>query len=141
VPETERRMTNIIKITAIALLPLLLAGRGAQAVEATVITLSCDGTTTLGDAKPEPFNKIGVVVNFAEHTVSFLGYVVPITSVDAANVSFEGQVKTSSFGTTLSMTVSGSVDRVTGAMTATTLTTPTMMTNLDLHCKPTNRLF
>jgi hypothetical protein len=34
---------------------------------------------------------MGVVVNFDERTVSFLGYVARINEVDAANVSFGGK--------------------------------------------------
>ena len=79
-------------------------------------------------------------MNFAEQNVSFAGYVVPITRVDAADVTFEGEVKGLAFGLSLSTSVSGIVDRVTGSMTATTLTTATML-NWDLLCKPANRLF
>jgi len=34
--------------------------------------------------------KLGVIVNLAEHTVSFGGYVAPIDNVDSANVAFTG---------------------------------------------------
>ena len=135
-------MSNIITFTAMTL-AVVLAGQHAQAAEATVITLSCNGNVTDGksaDAKPDPVNNLGVVVNFAEQNISFAGYVVPITRVDAADVTFEGQVKALALGLSLSTSVSGMVDRVTGSMTATTLTTATML-NWDLLCKPTNRLF
>jgi len=136
------KLTNMITFTAMVLAGVL-AWQQAQAAEATVITLSCNGNVTDGksvDAKPDPVNKLGVVVNFAEQNVSFAGYVVPISRVDAANVTFEGEVKGVAFGLSLSTTVSGMVDRVTGAMTATTQTQSTML-NWDLLCKPANRLF
>jgi hypothetical protein len=34
---------------------------------------------------------MGVVVNFDERTVSFLGYVAPTMRVDAATVGFDGE--------------------------------------------------
>jgi hypothetical protein len=136
-------MTTTFKFAAFALLPALLAWNCAQAAESTTIMLACDGKVTnlkTPDAKPDPVNKLGVVVNFAEHNVSFAGYVVPITSADAANVSFEGEVQSRSLGITLSVSVSGTVDRVTGAFDATTLTTVTAM-QWELYCKPATRLF
>jgi hypothetical protein len=58
-----------------------------------VITLSCEGTLTRTygadkPADPKPLQKTGVVVNFDEQTVFFLGYVVPIESVDEASINF-----------------------------------------------------
>ena len=130
------------KIAALAL-SALLAWNYAQAAGTTAITLACDGKVTdlkATDAKPDPVNKLGVVVNFAEHNVSFAGYVVPITSVDAANVSFEGEVKSQSLRMTISTSVMGTVDRVTGVFDATTLTTMASF-RWELNCKPATRLF
>jgi hypothetical protein len=68
-------MTSIIKISALALLSLVL-GDHAQATEPSVIMLSCDGKLTnikVRNVKPQPINKMGLVVDFAERTISFLG--------------------------------------------------------------------
>jgi hypothetical protein len=85
-------MRHLVKTAALALLPLFLGGH-AQAAEneAKVITLSCDATLTRTygankPAEPEPLQKIGAVVNLDEQTVFFLGYVVPIESVDEASI-------------------------------------------------------
>jgi len=62
----------LITFTAMVL-AVVLAWQQAQAAEATVITLSCDGKVTDGksvDAKPDPVSKLGVVVNFAEQNIS-----------------------------------------------------------------------
>jgi hypothetical protein len=137
--------TDIIKITTMALLGTLLVGRYAQAAESPVITLSCDGTITdtrASDAKPESINKMGLVVNLAEHTVSFAGYVVRIDNVDAANISFDGE-STSQLGESgpkMSFYVMGAVDRVTGAAQATTMSKFSTF-SYDLLCKPAARLF
>src|SRR5262249_17443080 len=88
-------MRHLTKTAALALL-LLVLGDHAQAAanEAKVITLSCDGTLTriYGFDKPadhaEPLQKTGAVVNLDEQTVFFLGYVVPIESIDEVNINF-----------------------------------------------------
>jgi hypothetical protein len=88
-------MRQLIKTAALTLLPLVLAGYEQAAENAPkVITLSCDGTLTrtYGASKPadlpEPLQKIGAVVNLNEQTVFFLGYVVPIESVDEVSINF-----------------------------------------------------
>jgi hypothetical protein len=127
----------------------LIAGI-AQAAETTIITLSCDGTITDArgsEAKPEPISKMGMVVNLATQTVAgFGGLVAHIDKADAAGVSFSGQ-GTMNFpganGTPVSaggITVIGDIDRVTGAVSATTMTTATTFT-YELLCKPATRLF
>jgi hypothetical protein len=79
---------HLIKIAGLPLLPLVVVGHGQAAEnEGKVIRLSCDGTLTrtYGANKPadaEPLQKTGAVVNLDEQTVFFLGYVVPIESVD-----------------------------------------------------------
>jgi hypothetical protein len=97
------------------------------------------------DAKPEPVEKIGLVVNLGERTVSgFAGIVARIAKVDAAHISFGSTVKRSllSFRSepAASVTVMGDIDRVTGAVSATIMTTATA-SSYDLICKPTSRLF
>ena len=140
-------MANIIKITAMALLLLLLARSNAQAAETTVITLSCDGTITdarARDAKPEPVNKMGLILNLVEQTVSgFAGIVANIDKVDGADILFSGEgnlLAPAGRGSKGSITVIGDIDRVTGAVSARTLTTATTY-SYDLLCKPANRLF
>ena len=61
--------------------------------------------------EPEPISELGVVVNLAEGTVSFTGYVAPIVA-DAAVISFESEDP--------SVLAAGDIDRVTGEMTAVT---------------------
>jgi hypothetical protein len=118
-------MTHLIKIATLALLPLALGGH-AQAAEneGKVITLSCDGTLTrtYGANKPEapePLQKTGAVVNLDEQTVFFLGYVIPIDSVDEASINF-GARQTVDYGFIIGIT--GHIDRASGRMGVTTVT-------------------
>ena len=84
-------MRPLIKFAALPLLPLVLLSHARAAEnEGNVIALSCEGTLTRTyganqPADPEPFQKTSVVVNLDEQTVFFLGYVVPIESVDEAH--------------------------------------------------------
>src|SRR5262249_43997234 len=106
------------RITASILLAVA-AANFAQAAEPTVITLSCDGTQTgqIDKKTPEPI-RIGVVVDLDKRTVSWLGFVADVGDVDAANITFGG--KQSFRG--LDIDISGNIDRVTGHMIATTIT-------------------
>jgi hypothetical protein len=124
-------MVSIIKITVMALLAFAVADRHAQAAEPTVVTLSCDGkltNTKISNAKPEPISKMGLVVNFAERTVLFSGHLVGIDKADVAHISFSGE----------NNAVHGEIDRVTGAMWATTESDVTTFA-YNLLCKPTIR--
>ena len=118
-------MRHLIKTAvALALLPLVL---GAQAAEnaAKVITLSCDGTLTRTYGSYEPANhpeslqKTGAVVNLDEQTVFFLGYVVPIESIDEASINF-GARQSVDYGFIIGIT--GHIDRASGRMDVTTVT-------------------
>jgi hypothetical protein len=135
-------MTTIVKIAALALV-IYLCSHGATLATET-ITLSCDGkikNMQVSDDKGDPVSKVGVVVNFPDRTVSFNGYVVPITKIDEANVAFDGSSNNGTvYGISFSTHVSGSVDRVTGAVIAETETKSTML-NWELYCKPATRLF
>jgi hypothetical protein len=117
-------MRHIIKIAALALVPLVLGGHARAAEnEGKVITLSCAGTLTptYGANKPEapqPLQKTALVVNLDEQTVFFLGYVVPIDEVDEASINFGG-MQIVDYG--FSIAVRGNIDRVTGRMDATTV--------------------
>jgi hypothetical protein len=142
---------EMIMIAAAVLLPVLtMAGPHALAEnEPKVITLSCDGTVNqTGRSKPEPTEKMGVVVNLGEQTVSFEGWVARIEYVDAALIEFGGkqlgqQVKG------MEATISGEIDRVTGRMTASTTISDPDLTHsssdinatFNMHCKATNRVF
>ena len=84
-------------------------------------------------------NNLGLVVNFVAKTVSFAGFIARITEADAATMSFEGEDNTHLFY------ISGSIDRVTGALSATSISNTKTSTPVgatwDLLCKPTTRLF
>jgi hypothetical protein len=120
---------------------ILLAWPDAQAAETLVLSLLCDGTMTMTDAQPEPVNKMGLVVNLADRTVTFRGYVAQIESVDDADISFRGE-KQLTIGNvqTGAIIVTGHIHRVTNAVSATTRTSATAFT-YDLLCKPVSSLF
>jgi hypothetical protein len=118
-------MRHIIKIAAMALVPFVLGGHARAAEnEGKVIALSCDGTLTRTygankPADPEPLQKTGMVVNLNEQTVFFLGYVVPINKVDDASIDF-GARQIVDYG--FSVGITGILDRLTGRMNLTTVT-------------------
>jgi hypothetical protein len=118
-------MRHLIKIAALTLLPFALGGHARAAEsEGKVITLSCDGTLARAyganqSASQEQLQKTGAVVNLDEQTVFFLGYVVPIESIDEASIKF-GARQTVDFGFVISIT--GQIDRVSGRMDVTTVT-------------------
>jgi hypothetical protein len=146
-------MSSVIKITVMVSLAGFVLWQYAYAADPTVITLSCGGTVTGAvDNKPDPIPDpgVGVVVSFVDHTLAFLHYVVPIVKVDTVGVEFGGQStsKNNILGPTISITtmVSGSLDRVTGAFSATTImlsqdARPLLTLNWELSCRPTTRLF
>ena len=43
------------------------------------------------DRQPKPIEKMGVVANLNERTVSFMSWVAPINTVDAASIQFHGE--------------------------------------------------
>jgi hypothetical protein len=138
---------RIIAACVIAL-TVAVAQRPCQqlhASEASQITFSCDGKVTGSQSvdpnKGDPITKVGVVINLTDQTVSFNSYVVKITKVDAAVVTFEGQSQTPIMGTMSGTYVSGSIDRVTGAMTATTVAGTNLTSGWELYCKPATRMF
>jgi hypothetical protein len=155
-------MRHIIKSTALVLLPLVLSGGHARAADPTVITLSCDGSVTdksspptlPTDRDPKPIEKMGVVVNLNERTVSFQGWVVPISIADAAAINFNGeqigpvgQIARKEGYTTR---IDGILDRVTGHMALSTMTYRTKELSdpnsvitrdyFDVLCKAANRV-
>jgi hypothetical protein len=139
------------RISAVLLILLSTAGQCAPATaenEPKVITLSCDGTLTgtYGADKPknmEASQKISVVVDLGDQTVFFLGYVVPIYDVDQASINFGGR-QTVDYG--FSIIIRGHIDRASGRMEVTTVTTkpddPNIATlRYDVGCEATNSVF
>ena len=63
--------------------------------------------------------KSGVVVNLDEQTVFFLGYVVPIESVDEVSIKFGARLIVD-YG--FSIGIRGHIDRASGRMDVTTMT-------------------
>jgi hypothetical protein len=112
---------HIIKITALALLPLVLGGHARAAEnEGKVITLSCD--TYYGANKPadrESFQTTTVVENLDEQTMFFLGYILPIYDVDEASINFGARQIVVDYG--FSVAITGILDRLTGRLDATTV--------------------
>jgi hypothetical protein len=116
------------RISGVLLILLSTAGQYAPATaekEPKVITLSCDGTltATYGANKPknmEASQKTSVVVNLDDQTVFFLGYVVPIYDVDQASINFGGRQMVD-YG--FSIIIRGHIDRASGRMEVTTVTT------------------
>jgi hypothetical protein len=144
-----QRSSCIIALAVMGLSP-------AQAAD-NVLTLACQGTITetvdsakSSDDKPEPVST-GIVLNFANRTVQgffdpgggLFGldeyYPVTITSWDDAIVSFKG----SSSGKTSS--IDGTIDRVTGALSALRLLSSTnkliSALKYELKCRPAQRMF
>jgi hypothetical protein len=150
--EPATMMRHTIKIAALALLPLVLGGHPRAAEnDGKVITLSCDGTLTRTygankPADPEPLQKTGVVVNLDEETVFFLGYVIPINDVDEVSINF-GARQFVDYG--FSVSITGTLDRLTGRMNATTVTSDptnpndpnTATLHYDAVCKAPNSVF
>jgi hypothetical protein len=69
---------------------------------------------------------MGLVVDFAERTISFQSHLVGIDKADVARISFSGE----------NNAVHGEIDRVTGVMWATTDSNVTTFV-YNLLCKPT----
>lgn len=136
-------MRIVSMIASMVLLTLFLPERGLRASELMELTLSCDGTTTNmmagTDTKPESVVKMGVLVNLREATVLGFGHLARIKSSDAASVDFDGQGG--------DWSVQGTIDRITGSVTATTTMSNQktdkliMSYNWDLHCSPVKRVF
>ena len=143
-------MRNVTKTSALMLLPLVLSGGHAVAAEnePKIVTLSCDGTLTGKAHEPKPIEKMGVVANLNERTVSFIGFIAPIGSADEASINFNGeQIGPMGSGPEYTTRIDGILDRVTGHMIADTMTFFIKRMGVigedhyDLLCKVTNRVF
>jgi hypothetical protein len=149
----------MLRPTLLAL--LLIAGQQARAAGPTVITLSCNGTSTdksstsLPTEEPKPIQKMGVVANLHERTVSFMGFIAPIVLVDASVISFNGEQLGAAAQIAgkdgLTQRIDGILDRVTGHMVADVWTykkgaddSASLVSDAnqyDVLCKATNRVF
>jgi ethanolamine utilization microcompartment shell protein EutS len=138
-----RSCSRVIALTA------MVAGLSmtAQAAEPTGrLTLTCKGTETeKGGARTtsEQIN-IGVIVDFQKKAVlglSSSGEPVPITSISETTISFEIAVSAAGW------VMTGTLDRVTGALVASSLKSipssgkTILSVSLDLKCSPTQRMF
>ena len=135
---TNRFIAMTVMLSFFALM-LWQVCTGAKAEDAAAATLAlvCEGTVDdkiKRDAKPEPIS-MGIIVNFTSRTVTgFRGanFPVAITSMDDVRILFRGLNSTpASFAA-----VYGSIDRVTGAVEATTDGIPTLnsLTRYSLKC-------
>jgi hypothetical protein len=134
-------------VTLLAFLPLATV----RAQQPTTITLSCNGTskltaTTAADFKPDPIANLGIIVNFANHSVTFSDYVTPITSVNATLVSFSGRQTLAAVAALglkgAQFTIDGSIDRVTGhAEIDWMYEVAGNNSHWELACRPATRLF
>jgi hypothetical protein len=99
-------------------LAVMLVGLSTAHAADTTLTLACQGTftvreyprtTTVEDAKPEPYST-GITVNLTARTVQGFGmeYPMKITNINAATIVFSDSDKQS--------LLEGQIDRVTGDM-------------------------
>jgi hypothetical protein len=128
-----------MRFAVLLLLALTLPANAQQ--QGPTITLSCNGTakftaTAAADLKPDPVTNLGIIANATNHTVAFMGYVIPITGITATQVSFESQYVKSK------PTVSGAIDRVTGNTEIDWMYENVgNNTHWELTCRPATRLF
>jgi hypothetical protein len=138
--------------------PTLLAFVGlatAQAAEPTgTLTLACEGTVTVRITdvpdESEPIS-MGIVLNFTNGTVGGLPHIgtdpIKITHVDdLLIVLYHHYAFTVPNGWKGDWSLSGTIDRVTGNLTATSVqlnldTKTTKSESYSLKCKPTQRMF
>jgi hypothetical protein len=120
-------------------------GAPGRELSPSVITLSCDGKATsalVNDTQapeaPEAVSKMGLVVNLAAQTVSGFGPVAHIDKIDAATITFSVGILAKDHASGM---VGGQIDRITGAVIATTTMAAGAVLNYELFCKPTKRLF
>src|SRR5262245_17741476 len=139
-----RTCSSVIALTAMVAAPSMTA----QAADAT-LRLLCQGMVTEtdstkmeADAKPEPVI-MNVIVDFTDRTVQglfarpSLDYRVKVTAMNKATVTFGGPSD--------SKIISGKIDRVTGDMSATSVSSGgkdlILLKNYTLKCTPAQRMF
>ena len=120
----------------------------ASAPADTTLTPACQGTTALGSEDPQRVS-MGIIVNFTKRTVQGFGhpglidYPVQITAWNDVTVAFGG----SHVFANQQLSIMGSIDRVTGDVEATDLSTDTKTHNTvhslqySLKCRSTQRMF
>ena len=133
-------------IAPVALVPLLLLPCSANA-QTRELTLTCSGTATnvLGSSVPETVKDMGIVVNLTAKTVS--GFIpvaaASVYQIDEVTINFHGYDKDPS--TYPWNFVSGTMDRITGRLVATTIEqlSKDKHNNFtwELTCVPKKRLF
>jgi hypothetical protein len=151
------RLGNAIYVTtslhgACIALTAMVASPTAQAAD-TTLTLACQGTTTIstttGD-KSEPIS-MGIIVDFTNRTVQGFGFPdyshdfpVKITGMNEVTVAFHGSNEAGKGPISPDMSITGSIDRVTGdveARSATSSDTSLTILRYALKCRPTQRMF
>jgi hypothetical protein len=135
----------------IALTTMVTCGLVTAQAADTTLTLTCQGTTTatsIEDAKPEPIS-MGIIVNFTKQTVHGFGdpffgeQLIKITGITETVVYFGASDKV----LTTSRSVIGTIDRVTGDLSADFMSSDAKTgktagsTSYALKCKPTQRMF
>jgi hypothetical protein len=134
-------------------MPVLLVVLSSAQADDTVLTLACQGTTTITttkDTKPEPVSK-GIVVDFANNTVQGFGdplgrveVPVKITRANEVSISFTGASRVLDV---INWSIYGTIDRITGDAEATSMQTNVNTSNVVssvsylLKCKPAQRMF
>ena len=141
--ETDGRMrrpisiavTVVLSVFALMLWPIRVDAK-AEDTAAAALALACEGTVDDKnlDAKPKPIS-MGITVNFTARTVTgFTGanFPVAITRIDDGRILFRGL----NFNPASFAAVYGSIDRVTGAVEATTDGLPTLnsLSRYSLKC-------
>jgi hypothetical protein len=131
-----------------AVLLLVAAISTAQAAD-TTLTLACQGTHRSDAAWSDAGTtvsqiNIGVIIDFQNKTVTLGNDLLNIRSANEATIWFglEGGA-----GDALLSIMDGTIDRVTGALTAASRTTDPktrgtiLSVSWDLQCRPTQRMF
>lgn len=125
---------------------LVLPAKAQQ--QGSMITLFCNGTSKLtataaADFKPDPITNLGIIVNFANRTVTFSDYVTPITGVNATLISFSGRQTLPALGPKgPQFSIDGSIDRVTGHSEIDWMyEVAGNNSHWEMECRPATRLF
>jgi hypothetical protein len=143
-----RRSTAAVAQSAGIAASFFVFGVTLPAEAQQTITLSCDGVsklmaTSAADLKPDPINRLGIIVNLLDRTVTFSDYVIPISGVTSTLISFMAQQAPVVFGLkSKPFTVDGSIDRVTGYTNINWWHEVVgNNTSWELTCRPATRLF
>ncbi|MGJ4888857.1 hypothetical protein ACQR1Y_11715 [Bradyrhizobium sp. HKCCYLRH3099] len=129
----------------VVLLLLVLALPASAQQRGPTITLSCNGTSKLtataaADFKPDPITNLGIIVDPANRSVTFMNYVTPVTNISATQVDFGGQQTLAVVGKPF--TIYGSIDRVTGHAEIDWLyENAGNNSHWELTCRPATRIF